>query len=82
MTLDFDNGPSLTISDNGVGYDPALILNNRKPRTAWGLMGIQERANLINADLVLDSGPGKGTRLSIRLNSGKEVIDDNPGFDY
>ena len=73
IVLDYDDGPSLTVRDDGVGYDPPVIFNNRKPRTAWGLMGMQERANLINATLILDSHPGVGTHLQVRLAPDEET---------
>ena len=71
MRLNFDDGPSLAISDDGIGFDPALVFSSRNPRTAWGLTGIQERANLINAALTLDTRAGEGTRLTIRLGDQK-----------
>jgi signal transduction histidine kinase len=73
ITLDFDDGPSLTVCDDGIGYDPTLVLDSHKPRTAWGLIGIQERANLIHAALILDTAPGEGTCLIIRLKDDQEV---------
>ena len=81
IILDFEHGPALTVRDNGVGYDPTDALSIRKPRAAWGLMGIQERANLINAHLDIRSSPGEGTCLTIRLNEHKEVPDDDPCTD-
>jgi two-component system sensor histidine kinase UhpB len=77
IRLDFDDGPSLTVSDDGIGYDPAVVLTNRKTHTAWGLMGMQERASLINATLSVDTHPGAGTRLRVRLNDLKENSDDD-----
>lgn len=81
IILDFDDGPSLTVHDNGVGYDPEAVLNNRKPHTAWGLMGMKERASLINAALTLDASPGAGTRLTVRLLNSKDDTYDNPCAD-
>jgi signal transduction histidine kinase len=81
IVLDFDDGLLLTVRDDGIGYDPTQVFSNRKPRTAWGLIGIQERVNLIHANLVLDSSPGQGTRLMVRLNGDKEAPNDNPSVD-
>ena len=33
----------------------------------FGLLGIQERAELIGAQLLIESAPGEGTRLTISL---------------
>ncbi|MBZ0303208.1 MAG: hypothetical protein K8J31_25910, partial [Anaerolineae bacterium] len=77
LTLDFENGPALSVCDDGVGYDPSTTLHNNRPRSAWGLMGMQERANLINATLTLDAHPGQGTRFIVRLNQQEETDDDD-----
>lgn len=63
IDLDYDEHPSLTIRDNGIGFEPGTA-----DGTAWGLMGMQERANLLNATLSLESAPGQGTMLTVRLN--------------
>jgi signal transduction histidine kinase len=33
----------------------------------YGLLGLRERAELIGAELEIESGPGKGTRISVTL---------------
>ncbi|MBN1563828.1 MAG: hypothetical protein JXA10_08310 [Anaerolineae bacterium] len=70
VTLNF--GPELTLSvrDNGVGFDLAgMLAGGSGPSMAWGLLGMQERANLINADLTLASVPGQGTALNVKLTA-------------
>jgi len=37
------------------------------PSGHFGLLGIRERADLIGARLEVESAPGKGTRLKVRL---------------
>lgn len=69
VTLDYDNGLSLSVRDDGVGFNPAEELNPGSVRTAWGLMGMQERASLINAVLTLNSAPGSGATFTVRLNT-------------
>ncbi len=54
---------TLTITDNGVGFDPA---STRGP-TAYGLDGMHERASLLGATLLVRSRPGEGTTLVVRL---------------
>lgn len=51
----------LTIEDNGVGFDQA------NPKLGNGLQNMEERARLLNGDFRLDSTPGIGTRLQLRL---------------
>jgi nitrate/nitrite-specific signal transduction histidine kinase len=42
---------------------------------------MQERANLLNASLKIDSSPGQGTKISIIVSSG-EVSENGKDFDY
>jgi len=50
----------LTIRDNGRGFDPTAI-----PEERLGLKIMQERANEIGADFLLESEPGQGTQITI-----------------
>lgn len=69
ITLDYADGPSLSVRDDGIGFNPAEELNLNGVRNAWGLRGMQERASLINATLTLDSRPGGGTAFVVRLSA-------------
>ncbi len=53
---------ALYLEDDGQGFDPALV----GPQS-FGLLGIRERAQAFQGEVVLDSAPGKGTRLSFAL---------------
>jgi signal transduction histidine kinase len=57
----------LLIEDNGIGFDAAesLELSNLIAKEHFGLVGMVERAKLINAEIHLDSAPGAGTRIRI-----------------
>lgn len=68
VTVNFQAGLELTIWDDGIGFDPAVMLQT-KDRMAWGLLGMQERASLIDATLSVDSAPNQGTTLTVRLHS-------------
>ncbi len=52
----------LTISDDGVGFAPRKVSDNR-----FGLQGIRKRVALLRGRVDIDSAPGKGTRLTIEL---------------
>ena len=54
---------TLTVSDDGVGFDPGTVANP----TSFGLAGIHERASLLGATLLVRSAPGKGTTIAVRL---------------
>jgi PAS domain S-box-containing protein len=53
----------LEIRDDGAGFEPASA---GRPG-AFGLLGIRERARAIGADFRIDSAPGRGTRIRVRL---------------
>jgi signal transduction histidine kinase len=56
----------LLIADNGCGMvEPGAA--DREGRTGIGLVSMRERAALIGATLDLDSSPGRGTTVSVRL---------------
>lgn len=77
VILDYNNAPSLTIRDNGKGFDPSRVMNG----SAWGLLGMQERAHLMNAVLTLDSALGQGTTLIVRMNEQVKQNNDNSTAD-
>jgi signal transduction histidine kinase len=68
ITLNYDDGPSLSIRDNGVGFDMKAAMNPSMIRSAWGIAGMQERSNLINATFTVNSMLGAGTTFMVRLN--------------
>lgn len=54
---------TLRVVDNGQGFSPAA------PRKAnsLGLMGLRERAHLLKGSVNIDSEPGRGTRIDVRI---------------
>jgi signal transduction histidine kinase len=70
VTLDFTDCLRLSVIDNGRGFDVqhALAEPQQGQRTSWGLLGMQERARLINAELEIESSADTGTRLIITMN--------------
>ena len=56
-------GLSLSISDDGRGFDPRQAAGE----VQLGLRGIRERAELIGANLVVESQSGEGTTLRLEL---------------
>ena len=59
----------LTVRDNGRGFDPDAARNPG----SYGLVGLRERATLIGADVRVDSHPGEGTRVELRVPLGKDA---------
>jgi signal transduction histidine kinase len=58
---------SLTIRDNGHGFDVSIMNLNNPHSTGFGLNGINERARMIGGKLTVESRPGKGVNLTIEI---------------
>ncbi len=54
----------LEIIDDGQGF---LIKNAREKEGSYGLLGIQERVNLLGGALTISSQPGAGTKIAISI---------------
>ncbi len=54
---------SITIEDNGKGFEPDLVHNDK----GLGLKNIEERVQSIRGSFSIDSTPGKGTSVYIEL---------------
>jgi signal transduction histidine kinase len=55
------------VEDNGKGFDVASTLRDYASRGSLGLLQMRESARLIGAQLSLDSSPGQGTRVRLRI---------------
>jgi len=51
------------VHDNGRGFDP----DEAKARKSLGLVGMQERALLLNGELKIAGAPGAGTTMTLRI---------------
>ena len=56
---------TVEIEDDGKGFDADRV--SASERRPFGLLGIRERAELIGGTVQIDSAPGKGTRIRVRL---------------
>ncbi|MBK8019873.1 MAG: sensor histidine kinase [Chloroflexi bacterium] len=56
-----DDTLHVRIADDGVGFHPGHV----DQRMSFGLLGMQERARLIDAQIAIDSAPSKGTVVRI-----------------
>lgn len=55
----------LQIQDNGHGFDP--FAQAAASRTAWGLLGMQERAQLLGGHFELRTAPGQGVLIQVTI---------------
>ncbi|MCV2368915.1 response regulator [Roseateles oligotrophus] len=53
----------MTIHDNGCGFDPGISRDQAMAGASLGMLGMQERAMLIGANLTIESSPGRGCML-------------------
>jgi signal transduction histidine kinase len=53
---------SLTIADQGVGFDPAQSFS---PPRGWGLAGMRERVEAVGGQLMIHSASGEGTKVEV-----------------
>lgn len=57
----------LTVSDNGVGFEPPSSLDALAQQGHFGLIGMQERVQQLNGTLTVSSTPGAGARIDAVL---------------
>jgi signal transduction histidine kinase len=61
-----DNDIYLRVEDNGKGFNTDMVLKKHNGKqTAWGLLGITERAALVGGLCNILSSPGKGTLIEV-----------------
>lgn len=53
----------LKVSDNGKGFDPTGIGNNK----TLGILGMRERTNMMGGEFIIHSTPGEGTVVEVRV---------------
>jgi signal transduction histidine kinase len=65
----YDDGNAVVavVEDDGQGFDVAAVLQSYTKRGSLGLLQMRESARLIGAQLSLDSSPGQGTRVRLRI---------------
>lgn len=55
-----------SIEDDGTGFDQSAIASG-KVRRGLGLMGIEERLQVLGGSCEIHSAPGEGTRLNVKI---------------
>jgi signal transduction histidine kinase len=62
MRLSYGDGVTLSVQDDGQGFDTATVDPDR-----YGLLGIRERAALVDAQVAVASTPNEGTTLTVKI---------------
>jgi signal transduction histidine kinase len=55
------NDTSIVVTDDGCGF------RTDAPRSGFGLLGLEERAALVGGAVTVDSSPGAGTRVAVKV---------------
>jgi two-component system sensor histidine kinase UhpB len=55
------------VRDNGAGFDVAAARQRAVRGASLGLLGMQERVALLGGRMEIDSAPGRGTEIRVRL---------------
>lgn len=62
-----ESGVSLTIEDNGQGFDPDAPRRQDRDKGGFGLINMRERARILGGELTVHSAPGYGTCVEATL---------------
>ncbi|HHX25637.1 MAG TPA: sensor histidine kinase [Firmicutes bacterium] len=57
----------VSIEDDGKGFDPTGVSRNWGQSDKFGLSGMRERAKLFGGSLDVDTAPGEGTKITVRI---------------
>lgn len=61
---------SLTVSDNGVGFDAQEVIRNREHQDGVGLLSMRERASALDGTVTVYSVRDRGTQVQVLLPLG------------
>jgi signal transduction histidine kinase len=61
----------MLVEDDGQGFDYAAA--NKQCDQCLGLMGMKERVNLLGGGFVIESAPGEGTTIRVRIPLGEDA---------
>ena len=66
VRLDLSTSPwVLTVRDDGLGFDPERLGSEPSGSGSYGLLGMRERAELLDATLEIQSRPGEGATVTL-----------------
>ena len=68
VSLDFGPREMLAVvEDDGGGFDPASLRQPQESGRGLGLLGMRERAELFEGEVEIESHPGTGTSVRVRM---------------
>ncbi len=69
-----ENYAIVEVQDDGVGFDVNAVNKSYDQRGSLGMVNMHERAELIEATLMVDSTPGEGTKISVLVPIKADVM--------
>ena len=63
---------NLVIEDQGVGFDLERVMDSISERESYGLLSLNERAELIGGYVKIITAPGKGTKILVKIPEREE----------
>lgn len=78
VNLSHENGTvALSIHDNGIGFDPAVLFEDKEQHKGLGLRNIKKRAALIGGTFNIDSRKNDGTTIRITIPVNKQLFHEH-----
>ncbi len=65
--LDEPDALQLVVADDGIGFDPAAAMRSARRGEHLGLLGMTERVRSAGGTIDLESRPGAGSRIVVRI---------------
>jgi len=62
-----DHHLSISVIDDGMGFDLSIISNNYENRGSYGMVNMKERADHAGGELTIKSAPGAGTEIRVDI---------------
>jgi len=63
----------IEVEDDGRGFDPAAVSVSGDTARGLGLLGMRERMELVGGQITIDSAPGRGVDVTVRVPLPKET---------
>jgi signal transduction histidine kinase len=60
-----DSAVKMSVQDNGTGFKVPVLTEHPATASKLGLIGMHERARLLGGLLLVDSAPGRGTKVTV-----------------
>ncbi len=72
-----EDAVELRVEDDGKGFDMISTLQPGNRKTSLGILGMQERIAALKGEMTIDSHPGEGTIVSVRIPLADQGIESH-----